>query len=153
MGLKEKISDDLKAAMKSGEKIRLETLRTIRAAILDKEIELRPGGTSELAPEQEIALLQNAAKKRKEAIEMYQKGGRQDLVDQETSELAIISEYLPKQLSEEEVLGIIKQVISETGALSAADFPKVMPQVMKQLKGKADGKVIQALVRQLLPAS
>jgi hypothetical protein len=149
MGLKEKISDDMKAAMKSGEKLRLETLRTLRAALMEKEIEKRGGGPG-MTPEDEIRVLTAAAKKRKESIEMYQKGGRADLVDQETKELGIIQEYLPKQLSMEEVTALVKTVIQETGATSAADFAKVMPAVMKQVKGKADGRAVQELVRSLL---
>ena len=97
MSLKEKLSNDMKAAMKSGEKIRLETLRTLRAALLEKEIEKR-GSETGMTPEDELGVLTAAAKKRKESIEMFQKGGRADLVDQESKELAIIQEFLPKQL-------------------------------------------------------
>ncbi|MEO8169087.1 MAG: GatB/YqeY domain-containing protein, partial [bacterium] len=95
MALKEKISDDLKAAMKSGEKLRLETLRTMRAALMEKEIDLRGTG-KQVTPEDEIATLMSAAKKRKESIEQFQAAGRMELVEQETAELKIIQEYLPK---------------------------------------------------------
>lgn len=149
MGLKEKISDDMKAAMKSGEKLRLETLRTVRAALLEKEIELRGSGTA-ITSDQEMGVLTTAAKKRREAIELYEKGGRPDLSEQETRELAIIQEYLPKQLSETELKDIIREVMSQTGATASGDFGKVMPLVMKQAKGKADGKMIQELVKKAL---
>ena len=149
MSLQEQISTDLKNAMKSGDKLRLETLRTLRAALLEKQIERRGGGAT-MSPDDETGVLLTAAKRRKESIEQFARGGRQDLVDQESSELAIIQEYLPKQLGREEIQQIIQRIIVETGAQSAADFGKVMPAVMKQLKGKADGKIVQELVKELL---
>jgi uncharacterized protein YqeY len=149
MGLKETISSDLQKAMKAGDKTRLETLRTVRAALLEKEIEKR-GSASPVTPEDELGVLTGAAKKRRESIEMFEKGGRMDLVEQETKELAIIQEYLPKQLSTAEIEEIIRNTMGEVGASSPADFGKVMPAVMKQLKGKADGKLVQELVRKAL---
>jgi uncharacterized protein YqeY len=149
MGLKETISSDLQKAMKAGDKTRLETLRTVRAALLEKEIEKR-GSASPVTPEDELGVLTGAAKKRRESIEMFEKGGRMDLVEQETKELAIIQEYLPKQLSAVEIEEIIRNIMGEVGASSPADFGKVMPAVMKQLKGKADGKLVQELVRKAL---
>jgi uncharacterized protein len=149
MTLKEKISEDMKSAMKSGDRIRLETLRTLRAVLLEREIEKRGAGPA-MTPEDELGVLTSAAKKRRESIEQFQKGGRMDLVDQESKELAIIQEYLPKQMSVEELTSLVKGVIAETAAASAADFGRVMPGVMKLAKGKADGKVVQDLVRKLL---
>ena len=148
MSLLENISDDMKKAMKSREKLRLETLRLIRAGLLEKQVEKRPSGG--MTAEDEIAVLNSASKKRKESIEIYRKVGREDLAGQEEKELAIIQEYLPKQLSEEEVEGFIKKVITETSASSQKDFGKVMPLVMKELKGKADGRLIQELVKKHL---
>ncbi len=148
MSLLENISDNMKKAMKSGEKLRLETLRLIRAGLLEKQVEKRPSGG--MTVEDEIAVLISASKKRKESIEIYRKVGREDLAGQEEKELAIIQEYLPKQLSEEEVEGFVKKVISETSASSQKDFGKVMPLVMKELKGKADGRLIQELVKKHL---
>ena len=149
MSLKERLSEDLKKAMKSGDKERLETLRTLRAALLEKEIELRTT-TRSLSPEDETGILTGAAKKRKESIEQFGKGGRQDLVDQETRELSIIQEYLPKQMSRDEVVSVLQQIIDETGAQGAQDFSKVMPLAMKQLKGRTDGKLVQELVKEML---
>jgi uncharacterized protein YqeY len=146
MALKEKISEDLKAAMKSGDKLRLETLRTLRAALMEKEIALRGDGKP-LSPDDEIATLSSAAKKRKESIDQFKAGGRDDLVDQETNELKIIQEYLPQQIGEADIKAVIEEVVKNVGAASSSDFGKVMPQVMKQLKGKADGKLIQELVK------
>jgi uncharacterized protein YqeY len=152
MGLKERISDDLKAAMKSGDKLRLETLRTLRAALLEKEIEKRGGGPG-MTGDDEIAALNSAAKKRKEAIEQFTLGARPELAAQEAQELAIIQEYLPKQLSPDEIGAIVKAAVAEAGATGPSDFGKVMPLVMKQVKGKADGKVVQDLVKKALGAA
>lgn len=108
------------------------------------------GGPTAMSPEDELGVVMSAAKRRKESIEMFAQGGRQDLVAEETEELAIIQEYLPKQLGRPEIEGIVREVIAQTGAKSAADFGKVMPLTMKQLKGKADGKLIQDIVKELL---
>ena len=147
MGLRERISEDMKTAMKSGAKVELETLRMIRAQIL--EFEKRGEGT-EMSPEQELAILTTAAKKRREAIEQYEKANRPELAEAEKLELEIIARYLPAQASDEEIQTVIARIVSETGANSAKDFGKVMPAVMKELKGKADGKRIQELVKETL---
>ncbi|HUI08800.1 MAG TPA: GatB/YqeY domain-containing protein [Bacteroidota bacterium] len=151
MTLRERIGEDLKAAMKAGDRTRLETLRTMRAALLEKEIEKRvtAGG---ITGEDEVAALLSAAKKRKESIELFTKGGRPELAAQEQAELAIIQEYLPKQMSAEDVAAVIAAVIASTGAAAPGDFGKVMPLVMKEVKGKADGRVVQELVRKALGA-
>lgn len=151
MNLRERISKDLKSAMKSGDKIRLETLRTMRAVLLEKEIEKRggPGMTAE----DEVATLTSAAKKRKESIDLFTKGGRPELAHQEELELAIIQEYLPRQLTDEEVATLIREAVVQTGASGPADFARVMPLVMKQVRGKADGKVVQDLVKKALGAA
>ena len=146
MGLKEQISNEIKIAMKLPDKTRLETLRTLRAVLMEREIEKRGTGQP-VTPEDELAVMMTAAKKRKESIEQFEKGGRPELAEQERKELAIIQEYLPKQMPVEEISGVIDQIVAETGAASAADFGKVMPLVMKQLKGKADGKLIQEMVK------
>jgi len=151
MNLRERVSEDLKSAMKKGDKVRLETLRTMRAVLLEKEIEMRGAGPG-MTPEDEITTLTSAAKKRKESIELFTKGGRPELAHQEELELAIIQEYLPRQLSAEEISAFVAEAIAATGASGAADFGKVMPLVMKQVKGKADGKAVQELVRKALGA-
>jgi len=149
MGLKEKISDDLKSAMKSGDKIRLETLRTLRAALMEKEIEKRGTGKP-MSPEDEIAVLSSSAKKRRESMEQFEKGGRPELVEQEGKELAIIHEYLPKQMSSDEVMKVVENAVVTLGALTESDFGRVMSFAMKELKGKADGKLIQDIVKKRL---
>jgi uncharacterized protein YqeY len=148
MALIDKIALDMKDAMKGGKKLRLETLRTLRAGLLEKQVEKRPSGG--VTPEDEIAVLNSALKKRKEASTIYRQNGRNDLADQEDQELAIIQEYLPKQLSQEEIGQLVQQIISTTGASGAKDFGKVMPLAMKELKGKADGKIVQETVKKLL---
>jgi uncharacterized protein YqeY len=149
MSLNEQINSDLKAAMKSGDKVRLDTLRLLRAAM----IELAKRGEGKvITPEDELSVLMAAMKKRKEAIEVYEKAGRSELAQQERSELAIISTYLPKQLSVEEAAAVVQRIITETGASSAKDFGKVMPAAMKELKGKFDGKLVQEMVKAKLGA-
>jgi len=147
MNLKEKINEDMKAAMKSGNKVKLETIRSVRALILEFE---KSGANKQLNPEDEIKLLSTAAKKRKESIEQYDKAGRKDLVEKEQTELDILMEYLPKQLSEEEIQKEITRIANEVGAKTKEDFPKLMPAVMKELKGKADGKIVKQEVEKFL---
>lgn len=147
MNLKEKINDELKSAMKSGDKLRLETIRSIRALILEFE---KSGSSKELAPEDEIKMLTSAAKKRKESIEQFQNAGRNELAEKEIQELKIIEEFLPKQLSNEEIFAEVKKMADEIGAKSKEDFPKLMPLAVKNLKGKADGKVIKEIVEKIL---
>ena len=150
MSLKEQIGEDIKTAMKAKDKIRLQTVRGIKKAILEKEVELRPKGQDTLTPEHEIELLSQQAKQRRDSIEQFQNAGRDDLADKESKELAIIETYLPEQVSDEEVEAIIDELIAASGATTMKDLGKVMGPAMKQLKGKADGKKIQELVKSKL---
>lgn len=150
MGLKEQIGEDIKTAMKAKDKVRLQTVRGIKKAILEKEVELRPKGQDTLTPEQEIELLSQQAKQRRDSIEQFQNAGRDDLAEKESQELAIIETYLPEQVSDAELESIIDEIIATSGAASVKDLGKVMGPAMKQLKGKADGKKIQALVKSKL---
>ncbi len=147
MNLKEKINEDLKAAMKSGEKLKLETVRSIRALILEFE---KSGVGREINADDEIKMLSSAVKKRKDAIEQYRNAGRPELADKEEAEMKIIMEYLPKQLAENEVEDIAKKIALEIDAKEKKDFGRLMPAVVKELKGKADGKLIKAIVEKLL---
>ena len=148
MTLTEKIAEDMKSAMKAGDKLRLETLRTIKAGLLEKQVEKRPSGG--MNADDEISVLISASKKRKESIDIFRLNGRNDLADQEEKELGIIQEYLPKQLSSKEIEDVVGNIVKQVGATSAKDFGKVMSVVMKELKGKADGKLIQENVKKLL---
>lgn len=148
MSLMQKIVEEMKIAMKSGEKLRLETLRSLRAQLQEKEIAKRRTGP--LTEEDEMSILQSAIKKRKESIELFEKGGRKDLVEQETKEVQIIQTFLPRQLGNDEIERVVKKTIEEVEATSAKDFGKVMSSAMKTLKGKADGNTIQLTVLRLL---
>jgi hypothetical protein len=150
MSLKDRIGEDIKTAMKAKDKIRLETVRSIKKAILEKEVALRPQGQDSLTEEQEIELLAQQAKQRRDSIEQFQQAGREDLVTKETQELAIIETYLPKQLDEEELTTVLEEIIASVGANSPKDLGKVMGVAMKQLKGKAEGKKIQEIVKSKL---
>ena len=150
MGLKEQIGEDIKTAMKAKDKIRLQTVRGIKKAILEKEVELRPKGQDSLTPEQEIELLSQQAKQRRDSIEQFTNAGRDDLADKEKQELAIIETYLPEQVSDAEIENIVDRLIADSGASTMKDLGKVMGPAMKELKGKADGKKIQELVKSKL---
>lgn len=139
--------------MKAQDKVRLETVRSIKKVILEKEASVRPSGQETLTEEQEIEILVQLAKQRRDSIEQYQKANRLDLAEKESQELAILEEYLPKQLSDAEVGQVIDEIIHSVGATSAKDMGKVMGPVMQRLKGKADGKKVQELVKAKLGAS
>ncbi|HMN16120.1 MAG: GatB/YqeY domain-containing protein [Ignavibacteriota bacterium] len=147
MNLKEKINNDLKDAMKSGDKTRLAVVRSIRALILEFE---KSGIGRELNSEDELQMLTTAAKKRKDSIEQFRNAGRNDLADQEEKELKVLQEYLPKQLNEDEIKTEVARLASQIGAKSKEDFSKLMPLVMKELKGKADGKIVKSIVENFL---
>lgn len=150
MKLKEKINIDLKDALKSGDKIKLQTIRSIRALILEFE---KSGSGKEFNEEEEIKLLSSAAKKRKESIEQYTNAGRNDLAQTEEAELKIIMSYLPKQLDEKEIEIKIKELANKIGAETKSDFGKLMSVAMKELKGKADGKIVKTIVEKVLNKS
>ena len=149
MALTQQINDDLKAAMKSGDKTKLETLRMLRAQIIEFE---KKGFNREMNADDELAILISAAKKRKEAIEQYTTAGRMDLAEQESKEFEIISAYLPKQMSREEAAVVVAGLVAQTGAVGLKQMSKVMPLAMKELKGKVDSKVISDLVKEKLGA-
>lgn len=146
MTIVERLLEDMKVAMKRGDKARVNTIRQLRAQLKDAQIELG----RELTDEDAIKVLTNAAKKRREAIELYRQGGRDDLVAKEEAELAVIQEYLPEQISQDELIAIIEKVIQEEQATSMKDMGRVMGKVMAQVRGRADGKEVQQLVRERL---
>jgi len=148
MALFDKISEDIKDAMKARDKVRLETLRNIKKVFL--EAKTAPGANDTLEDATALKLLAKLAKQGKESAEVYVGQNRQDLADAELAQVKVIEEYLPKQMSEGEVEEIVKQIISQTGASSMKDMGKVMGMATKQLAGQADGKVISAIVKRLL---
>jgi len=147
MNLVEKINEDLKTAMKAGDQTRLLTIRSLRALILEFQ---KSGSGKELNDEEAIKLFTSAAKKRKEAIEQYKNANRPDLAENEEAELKIIEEYLPKQLTLDEVAEEVRKIAAEIGAKVKEDFSKLMPVAAKTLKGRADGKIIKEVVEKYL---
>lgn len=150
MSLKSTIDTDIKKAMLAKNKEELEALRGIKSLILLAETE--KGGTTELTPDAENKLLMKAAKQRKESAEIFQQQGRNDLAEKELFQLQIISRYLPKQLSEEELQNELKKIISEVGATGPQDMGKVMGVATRKLAGQADGRQISEWVKKLLSA-
>jgi hypothetical protein len=146
MSLEERLVEEMKQAMKSNDKLRLSTIRMIRSASKNKEIELR----KKLEDEDVVKVIQAMVRKGEESIEQFQTGGRMDLVEKEKKEIEILKSFLPQPLSQEEILKIIDQSIQETQASSLKDIGKVMKSVMPKIGGKADGKLINQLVRERL---
>jgi uncharacterized protein YqeY len=146
MGLEERLVEEMKQAMKSNEKLRLSTIRMIRTAVKNKEIEVR----KKLEDEEILRVIQGMVRKSEESVEQFRAGGRMDLVDKETQEMEILKSYLPQSLSQEEILKVIDETIQENQASSLKDLGKVMKSVMSKLAGKADGKLINQLVKERL---
>jgi hypothetical protein len=146
MSLEERLVEEMKQAMKSNDKLRLSTIRMIRSALKNKEIELRKN----LEDEDVVKVVQVMVRKGEESVEQFQAGGRVDLVEKEKKELDILKSFLPQPLSQEEILKIIDQSIQETQASSLKDIGKVMKSVMPKIGGKADGKLINQLVKERL---
>ena len=147
MSLKDQITDDIKAAMKAKDKVRLVAVRAIKKAVLEKEVNVRAAGRTELSTAEEMEVLIQQAKQRRDSIAQYTQAQREDLAEQEAQELTIIEAYLPKQLTEAELKAVIEDIIDQVGATSTRDMGKVMGPAMQQLKGQADGKQVQALVK------
>jgi uncharacterized protein len=148
MSLRQQIDNDIKKAMLSKNKEELEALRSIKSMILLAETE--KGGSGEISSDTESKLLMKAAKQRKESADIFQQQNRKDLADREIFQLDIISRYLPKQLSEEDIKTALRSIIQEVGAKGPQDMGKVMGVATKKLAGQADGKVISELVKKLL---
>ena len=143
MNLEEKLVEEMKQAMKANDKVRLSTIRMIRSSLKNKEIELR----RKLEEEDIIKVIQGMVRKGEESLEQFQAGGRMDLVEKEGAEIEILKSFLPQPLSEEEIIRVIDETIRETQASSLKDLGKVMKAVIPKLGGKADGKVINQLVK------
>src|SRR5512139_1243121 len=146
MGLREKIDGDIKDAMKAGAKDKVSALRMLSAALKNKQIEKRAPLTDGEVQDTVRSLI----KQRKDSIEQFAKGGRQDLVDKETAEVAFLEVYLPQQLAKDEVEKIVREIIAQTGAQGAKDMGKVMKALMPVLAGRADNKLVSELVKHAL---
>jgi len=144
--LKQKLTDDLKRAMKGGDRVRTSVIRLTLAAIKNTEIARQAG----LNDGDILGIIAKQVKQRQESIESFKQGNRPDLVAQEEAEMVILNEYLPQQMSREEVIAAARRVIAELGAAGPGDKGKVMPQLIAQLKGRADGRVINEVVTELL---
>ncbi len=143
MSLLKKLQEEMKSAMKSGDKERLATIRMLISEIKKVQIDSK----KELSDDEIIKILQKYAKQRKDSIEQYKKAGREDLAEKEERELKIVQEFLPKPLSEEEIEKIVEEVIQETGASSMKDMGKVMKVVMEKAQGRAEGSVVSKIVK------
>jgi len=144
--LKQKLTDDLKQAMRSGDKVRRSVIRLVMAAIKNAEIARQ----ATLNDTDILGVIAKEIRQRQESIDAFRKGNRQDLVAQEEAEMAVLKEYLPRQLTREEIITAARQVIAEVGAQGPGDKGKVMPRLIAQLKGRADGREINAVVTELL---
>lgn len=148
MSLEAKINQDIKDAMKAKDKDRLESLRAVKSALLIEKTQ--KGGSEEITEDAEIKLLQKLVKQRKDSAQIYKEQDRAELAEKELFEASVIEEYLPEQMSDEELTAKVKQIIEKLGANSMADMGKVMGMASKELAGKADGKTISGKVKDLL---
>lgn len=146
MNLSERLNEDMKQAMKSKDKHSLSTIRMVRSTIKNLEIDLK----RTLDDNEVLDILSREIKQRKDALQEFEKAGRDDLVANANAEIEIIGKYLPAQLSEEEIKVIVQQTIQETGASSKADMGKLMSALMPKVKGRADGKLVNQVVQQFL---
>ena len=147
VGLRQKLSDDLKQAMRGRDKVRRSVIRLVMAAVRNAEIARQAA----LDDDTDIlGIIAKEVRQRRESIEAFKQGNRQDLVAQEEAELTILNEYLPQQMTQEEIITAARQVIEEVGAQGPGDKGKVMPKLIAQLKGRADGREINAVVTELL---
>ncbi len=149
MLLWEKLADDMKAAMKAGDALRVSVIRLVRSEVRNAEI----AKGAPLTEDEVMQVVAKEAKRRREAIEQFRKGNRADLVEKETAELQILSQYLPEQLDQAEVVRIAREVISELQAASKSDKGKVMSVLMQRVRGRADGKLVSQIVDSLLEGS
>lgn len=149
--LLDRLNDDLKQAMRDKDKVRLRTLRSLRAALKNKEIEEREDGAETVLSEQDqLAVLRKQVSQRKDSIEQYEKAGRDDLVQKEQEELDVLDKYMPSALSDEELEGKLRSIINDVEAESMADMGAVMGRAMSELRGRVDGGRVQDMVKQLL---
>ena len=146
MSLLKKITDEMYLSMKSGDKEKANTLRTLISKLKDQQIKLR----KDISDEEALKIIKTLVKQRKESAEIYSKAGREELAQKENFELSILDNYLPKLMSEEDVLSLIKKIVNETNAKDLSDIGKVMPLVMQRGKGKVDGKIANSILRSLL---
>ena len=145
--IKDNLSQQIKKAMKAGDQVRLSTLKMLSAALTNAEIAKK---REELSPEEELQVVKSEAKKRKDAIEAYQQAGNQERANKEAAELKVLQEFLPAEISDNQLEKIIDSVVGQMGQVTMADMGKVMGAVMQKVSGRADGNKVNQLVRQRL---
>jgi uncharacterized protein YqeY len=150
MSIQEQIIADIKEAMKAKDQDRLRVLRSLKAKLMEKEISERKGGEAKLSDEQAVEVLMKAAKQRKESIEQFEEGDRKDLAENEKKELALIEDYLPEMMDEDEVRKVVQEKIKALRASGPEDMGKVMGPLMGRLKGKAEGSLVSKIVKEEL---
>lgn len=150
MSLKDEIMSDLTRAMKEKDTDTLRVLRSLKSKLLEREISERTGGEAELSDEQAVEVLMKAAKQRRESIEQFESGGREDLAGREREELEVIESYLPEMLSEEEIREVAREQIAKLGAENISDMGRVMGVMMDKLKGQAEGSLVSKVVKEEL---
>ena len=146
MSLLKNITDEMYLSMKSGDKEKANTLRTLISKLKDQQIKLR----KDISDEESIKIIKTLVKQRKESAEIYSKAGREELAQKENFEISILNNYLPKLMSEEDVLSLIKKIVNETNAKDLSDIGTGMPLVMQRGKGKVDGKIANRILRSIL---
>ena len=146
MSILKNIIDEMYLSMKSGDKEKANTLRTLISKLKDQQIKLR----KDISDEEALKIIKTLVKQRKESAEIYSKAGREELAEKENFEISILENYLPKLMSEEDVLSLIKKIVDEMNAKDLSDIGKVMPLVMQRGKGKVDGKIANSILRSLL---
>ena len=146
MSLLKNITDEMYLSMKSGDKEKANTLRTLISKLKDQQIKLR----KDISDEEALKIIKTLVKQRKESAEIYSKAGREELAQKENFEISILENYLPKLMSEEDILSLIKKIVDETNAKDLSDIGKVMPLVMQRGKGKVDGRIANRILRSLL---
>jgi len=146
MSLLKNITDEMYLSMKSGDKEKANTLRTLISKLKDQQIKLR----KDISDEEALKIIKTLVKQRKESAEIYSKAGREELAEKENFEISILDNYLPKSMSEKDILSLIKKIVNETNAKDLSDIGKVMPLVMQRGKGKVDGKIANSILRSLL---
>lgn len=149
MSLIDRLSTELKESLKAGNQIKLGVIRLLKSSIKNKEIEKM----SPLTDEEIVGVISSAVKQRRESIEQFKKGNREDLVQKETSEIEILQTFLPQQLSDEEIINEVRTVIKEAGASSPKDMGKVMKILIPRIKGRADGSKVSSLVKEIMESS
>ena len=146
MSLLKSITNEMYSSMKSGDKEKANTLRTLISKLKDQQIKLR----EDISDEETLKIIKTLVKQRRESAEIYSKAGREELAEKENFEIRILDNYLPKLMSDEDVLSLIKKIVEETNAKYLSDIGKVMPLVMQRGKGKVDGKIANRILRSLL---